>query len=130
MSTPKYNNFGVYHYEHGPVVVCGRFTCAGAAMGAYFGHGFVPTRTGVGDYLLTFTDGFSHFLGGAISANDSAITGVQAKFGTFTAGVAGACTLQILTSEDTAAATVWQAVEVVAGEYVSFVVFLHTEFEP
>ena len=130
MSTPKYNNFGIYHYEHGPVMICGRFTCAGAAMGAFFGHGFVPTRVGVGDYLLTFTDGFDHFIGGACSGNSSDITGVMAKFATFTAGVAGACTLQILTSENSAVATVWAPVEVVAGEYVSFVVILQSEFQP
>lgn len=131
MSTPKYNNFGCYHYEHGPVLVCGRFTVDGTpAPDDVTGHGFTASRTGVGDYLITFDDGFSHMLGGAVSANSSAITGVMAKFGTFTPGVAGACTLQILTSENTAVATVWAAVECVVGEYITFFVMLHTEFEP
>ena len=131
MSIPKYNNFGIYHYEHGPVMICGRFTVDGTPVpDLVHGHGFVATRVGVGDYLLTFTDGFDLFLGGAISANSSDITGVMAKFATFTPGIAGACTLQLLTSENSAVATVWAPVEIVVGEMLSFCVILHTEFQP
>ena len=129
MSTPKYNNFGIYHYEHGPVVISGRFTTqAGPDVDDQHGHGYVVTYVGVGDYLLTFTDGFSDFIGGGTSMQCAQTVNMRSAFGTFTAGVAGACTLQITTATDDTDPAV--AAECAVGDYVTFTVMLHTEFEP
>ena len=126
MSTPKYNNFGIYHYEHGPVVICGTITINGGAIVGVAGHGFTAAYTGAGDYLVTFTDGFDHLL-----ACTTAHHGLDVKVGTFTAGVAGACTLQLLCSEDTAVAATWVGgIDPVNDESVSFIAILSTEFQP
>ncbi len=57
MSIPRNNNRGFWHEESGATKVCGGFQIvAGPVIGLIVGNqgiNFVPTRTGVGDYLIT-----------------------------------------------------------------------------
>ncbi len=100
MTIPTNKPVGFFHRERGDLIkICGRFQIVtGPVMGPYIGQGFVPTQTGAGDYLLTFT--------GAASALISGVTTIQkatpaadlySQIGAFTAGGAAAATLQIRT---------------------------------
>ena len=117
---------GFWYQGHGDLVkITGRFRlAAGPVMGEYVGEGFTPTRTGVGDYLLTFTDAASLMVSGKavcqINANN---VDMEPQFGAFTAGGAGAATLQILTK--TAGADT--ELPVGANDWVHFEVTLYGE---
>lgn len=89
-----------YHHVTDAVMLCGGVDIgAGGAVDAHHGHGFTMTRTGAGDFLLTFDDAFNGFLGGHVNAGNAAGAGgdLAANFGAFTAGAAGAATLQVCT---------------------------------
>lgn len=100
MSTPQLSPLGFKHLENGNTTkICGRFQIvAGPVMGPFVGAGFTPTRTGVGDYLITFGNAFSYLLSGsAICQVAGAATDLVAQLGAFTPGGTGAATLQIRT---------------------------------
>ena len=101
MSFPRNNPREFWHKELNPVIISGRWNITGGvgAVDVVVGQGFAITRDGAGDYLVTFTDAFSHLL--CVKCGCSAISGVAvdmyAQPGAFTAGGTGACTLQIRT---------------------------------
>ena len=81
------------------VRVWGRWTDTGVpGLGTVVGDGFAVVRTGVGIWTITFTQGFQ-FLQYASATAMPSTTGAGTddcgQVGTFTAGVAGACTLVI-----------------------------------
>lgn len=101
MSNPRYNPQGFYHKERNLTHVVGRWSVTGGAgaVDVVTGHGFGVTRTGAGDYLVTFTDAFSELLCGqaAVAAISGAAVDMYGQLGAFTPGAAGAATLQIRT---------------------------------
>jgi len=120
---------GYYHHSSDPVMVVGRLpiVAAGAfTAGTEIGDGFVATKVGVagtGTYRLTFTEAFNQFLGGQLNAGHA--TGVGAdlscNFGPFTAGAAGAATLDMYTNIGAA------AVDPANGGSINFSVMLGSE---
>ncbi len=123
MSTPTNKPIGFFHRERDVVKICGRFQIvAGPVMGPYVGAGYVPTRTGAGDYLLTFTGAASSFISGAANCECAiAATDLYAQFGAFTPGGAAAATLQIQTKAIAA------DTEVTVDDWVHFEVTLYGE---
>ena len=99
MSNPRYNPQGFYHKERNLTHVVGRWTITGGvgAVDVVTGNGFAVTRTGAGDYLVTFTDAFSAIL--VAQAHIAAVSGVAVdmygQIGAFTPGATGAATLQV-----------------------------------
>jgi hypothetical protein len=99
-ATPRHNPIGMWMYERGMATLVGRFTVdAVPDIDVVQGQGFAVTRTGAGDYLITFTDGFVRLLGAQVSTEvtSGAAVDLSPQVGAFTAGAAGACTLQVLT---------------------------------
>lgn len=101
MSDPRTNHHKFWHKERNLTKVVGRFAIAGAGglVGVVTGHGFAITRTGQGDYLVTFTDAFSNLVNcqvGMIIISGAAVD-MYAQLGVWTPGAAGAATLQIRT---------------------------------
>ena len=124
MTNPRNHPKGIWHKEQNLTKISGRFAVTGApAIGVVTGHGFAITRTGAGDYLVTFTDGFTHLLQGqvGVAAISGAAVDMYGQLGVFTPGAAGACTLQIRTK--TGAVTT----EVAATDSVHFEVTLYGE---
>jgi len=124
MTTPTNKPVGFFHRERGDLVkICGRFQIVtGPLMGPYVGQGFVPTQTGAGDYLLTFTGAASAFVSGVATLEKAApAADLYAQIGAFTAGGAGAATLQIRTKLAGANTTV------VDDDWVHFEVTLYGE---
>ncbi len=123
---PRNNPVGFWHYERatGLVKVVGRFTVdAVPDIDVVQGHGFGVTRTGAGDYLVTFADGFVRLVGGQVTTEvtSGAAVDLSGQIGAFTPGAAGACTLQLLTK----AAAV--NTEVPANDAVHFEATLYAE---
>ena len=108
------------------VRVWGRWTDTGAgAIADVIGKGFTAAYTGVGIWTVTFTQGFQALQSGhafAMPATTGAGTDDIAQVSTFTAGVAGACTLVILNFTGAAAA------DPAAGDYVGFDVVLRSQW--
>jgi len=99
---------GYYHHVTDAVKICGGVDIGAAgAVGAHHGDGFALTLVGAGSYLLTFTDAFNTFLGGTLNAGNASAAGgdLGCNFGAFTAGAAGAATLEIFTFTSVPAAT-------------------------
>lgn len=93
-------DIGFWHRGDGEEIkICGRFALgAGPVMGAFVGQGFTPTRTGVGDYLLTFTGAAAQLKSVKAIAKINAVNvDMHVHTGVFTPGAAGAATLQLLT---------------------------------
>jgi hypothetical protein len=121
---PDTNPVGYYHHVTDAVMVCGGVDIgAVGAVGAHHGDGFALTRTGAGDYLLTFTDAFNSFWSGVVNAGNASGVGgdLSANFGAFTPGAAGAATLTI----GTQVAAV--ATDPANGGRINFVVYLNGE---
>lgn len=114
---------GFWHYNQGEEMkVCGRFQITAVpAMGPFVGQGFTPTRAGVGDYLLTFTGAAARMTSAKATCQCAAATDLDAQIGAFTAGAAGAATLQIRTKAAGA------NTEVTALDWVHFEVTLYGE---
>jgi len=94
--------------QNDQVRVWGRWTDTGVpGIGTVVGDGFTVGRTGVGDWLITFTQGFQFLQfasAKAMPSTSGTATNDVAQVSTFTAGAAGACTLRILNFTDAAAA--------------------------
>lgn len=101
MSNPRTNPHKFWHKERNLTKVCGRWNITGGvgAVDVVTGNGFTVARTGAGDYLITFTQAFSHLL--VAQAHVAAISGVAVdmygQIGAFTPGAIGAATLQVRT---------------------------------
>jgi len=121
---PDTRPVGYYHHVTDAVMVCGRVAIgAVGAVGLHHGEGFVVTRTGAGIFLVTFTDAFNGFLGGKVNAGNASAAGgdLSCNFGPFTAGAAGAATVNIFTNV-TAVAT-----DPVALGSINFTCMLNSE---
>lgn len=123
MTTAQNNPVGFWHRERNLVKICGRFQVdATPDISAWVGEGFEVSRTGVGDYLVEFTDAFSDLI--TVKANCQcaiAATDLYAQPAVFTAGGAGAASLQILTHAAGA------NTEVTADDWVHFEATLYSE---
>ena len=100
MSIPRTNPQGFWHNERNLTRLMGNWVVgAVGAVGVVTGNGFAVTRTGAGDYLLTFTDAFAYFLCGTVNVSciSGAAVDIYGQFGAFTPGGTGAATLQIRT---------------------------------
>lgn len=118
------DELGYWHHVTDAVKLVGSVDIgAVGAVGVHHGAGFTMTRTGAGDFLLTFADAFNGFLGGHVNAGHGAGVGgdLSANFGTFTAGAAGAATLEV----GTQVAAV--ATDPTAGARIYFVCYLNSE---
>jgi len=122
MTIPKNEGRGIYHYEPGATKICGRFQIvAGPVMGPWVGRGFTPTRTGVGDYLVTLTDPFTVIV--SVQATCMvALNNVDlyAQIGTITAGATPSVQIQ---TKAIAADT-----EVTANDWVCFEITCRSEW--
>jgi len=118
-------------FLHAPVVLAGSFTIvAGPVMGVQTGRGFTATRVGVGDYLITATDGthtdnYQSLQDANVivqhTAGAGGIADIIAKVGVVNLAAAGGATFQILTHDLTPAIAV---AEVPADDAVHFVFLL------
>ncbi len=100
-ASPDYRNEGYYHHVTSAVMIAGGVDIgAVGAVGLHHGEGFALTRTGAGVFLLTFTDAFNNFLSGKLNVGNGSAAGadIAGNFGPFTAGVAGAATVNIFTN--------------------------------
>lgn len=122
MTIPKNENLGIYHYESGAAKICGRFQIvAGPVMGPWEGRGFTPTRTGVGDYLITLTDAFSEIVGVKATVQNAANNvDMYAQVAAIAAGAAP--TVQIQTK------TVAADAEVPNNDWVNFEITVRSEW--
>ena len=122
MSIPKNERSGFYHYEPGAAKILGRFQIINTpVMGPWLGHGFTPTRVGVGDYLITLTDAFTQIV--AVTAtvlNAANNVDMYAQIGALVVGATP--TVQILTK------TVGAVTEVPDDDWVSFEITLRSEW--
>ena len=120
-------DIGFWHSNAGDELkICGRFRlAAGPVMGEFVGQGFTPTRTGVGNYLLTFTGAASKLVSAKaccwVNANN---VDLYPQFGAFTAGGAGAATLELNCTAAGGAAT---ELPVGATDWVNFEITLYGE---
>jgi hypothetical protein len=98
---PSTRPVGYYHHASTPTLVVGRIDVAAAGAPTLAnGAGFaVAGGGGTGIYTLTFTEAFNQFLSGQVNAGNASAAGgdLSATFGAFTAGAAGAATLEIYT---------------------------------
>lgn len=122
MSIPKNESSGFYHYEPGAAKILGRFQIvAGPVMGPWLGHGFTPTRVGVGDYLITVTDSFTELVTvTATVLNAANNVDMYAQIGAVVVGAAP--TVQIRTK------TVGAVTEVPNNDWVSFEITYRSEW--
>lgn len=101
MSTPRENPHGFYHEERNLTKIVGRWNITGGAgaVDVVTGQGFAITRTGIGDYLVTFTDAFSELLCAhtSMATISGAAVDMYSQLGVWTPGAAGIATLQIRT---------------------------------
>ena len=117
---------GYYHHGSTPTLVTGLVEIgAVGAVGTIHGEGIAGVvRNGAGDYTVTFTDAFTSFYSGGASSGETSGTGTTQQvcaFGPFTAGAAGAATLQIFTNDGAGAA------DPANGSYLSFYAILYGE---
>jgi hypothetical protein len=122
------NPVGFWHRETGDEIkICGSIVQTGVvgvspAIAVNTGTGFTVGLTGVGDYLLTFTGAASQMISGKAICQITANTvDMEPQFGAFTAGGAGAATLQIL------AKTAGADTEVPQNDIIHFEVTLYGE---
>jgi hypothetical protein len=98
---PSQRPSGYYHHASTPTMVVGQIDIA-AAGAPTVGHGAgytIAGGAGTGTYTITFTEAFNQFLSGQVNAGNASAAGgdLSATFGAFTAGAAGAATLQVFT---------------------------------
>lgn len=122
---PSTRPYGYYHHGSTPTLVCGQIDIAAAgAPTVAHGAGFaVAGGAGTGTYTLTFTEAFNQFISGQVNAGNASAAGgdLSSCFGAFTAGAAGAATLEIYTQ----AAAV--ATDPANGGSINFAVYLTGE---
>ena len=99
---PSTRPVGYYHHGSTPTLVCGRIAIGAAGAPTITAAPGVTTFAGgggTGTYLITFTDAFNQFLSGQVNAGNASAAGgdLTCQFGAFTAGAAGAATLEIYT---------------------------------
>jgi len=136
MSTPRYNTQrGFYTRNSGDagsmsqgdmIKLIGKFSTDGAgAIANDYTPGATVGYTGAGDFLLTFNEGFHGLQSANVSIQAAgAAVDQYAQVGAFTAGVAGACTLQLFCCGAGGA----QA-DMAAGDYLMYEITLYSEWE-
>ncbi len=122
MTIPRHSERGVYTYEKGAAIITGSFQIiAGPIMGPNVGAGFVATRVGVGDYLITLNDAFfGPIFVTATVRNAANNVDMYAQIGTITPGAAP--TIQVRTK------TIGANTEVPNDDWVDFKVVALSEW--
>lgn len=123
---PDTRSVDYYHHGSTPTLVCGRVEIGAAgAVGTIHGAGIagIVGGAGTGTYTVTFVDAFNQFISGQVNAGNASAAGgdLSSNFGAFTAGAAGAATLEIFTQ----AAAV--ATDPANGGCINFAVYLTGE---
>jgi len=69
MANRNFPSDRVFNFQHGCVLISGKFSVAAGAItaGTIHGEGFLATYTGAGDYLITTRDPYRHVV--AFGAN-------------------------------------------------------------
>jgi len=108
------------------VRIWGKFSTDGAgAIANVQGTGFAAAYTGVGIFTVTFTQGFQTLQSGGAyvqAAASGTATDLVGQISTFTAGVAGACTLRLLAFAGAV------ATDMAAGDFLCFEAVLTSQW--